>query len=285
MDCGSRGSLAPFRPGPIAVITVQRSSFAQAAVGDGAAALNRVFHEYLVPITFSSEQLHLHMCYNDVAPWLSPIWYDERGRVVAAALLAIRGKRGWIGGFGVAPEHRGRGCASALLDTIVETARAHHVESISLEVLCENRPAIAAYQRHGFQVERTLHSFEYIAESRPVAGFCSCPPRDLIDEPDAVRPCWQRERATLRNGAVSSAVVGNRGQFGLFRFNDQLAQVLKIAADSPSELTNVGEAVASGREFQSVLLLNEPQESPLVGYARAAGWNEPFLQYEMRLSL
>ena len=265
---------------------MRRSTFAEAAVGEGAAALNRVFEEYAVPLTFSSEQLHLHMSYNDVAASLSPLWYEDDGSFLAAALLAIRGKRGWIGGFGVAPSRRGRGVAIQLLDELVRTARSRGLESIALEVLMENAPAIAVYQRGGFEIARRLYSFETQMEQAPASlGFVAVAPQSLIDEPDDVRQCWQRERATLRNGAVSTGVADTRGNFALFRFNAELAQVLKIRAAGPEDLTLLAHAVAGERAFQTVLLLNEPEESRIARYARETGWNESFVQYEMLLQL
>jgi ribosomal protein S18 acetylase RimI-like enzyme len=265
---------------------VRRASFAQAAAGEGAAALNRVFERYLVPINFSSEQLHLHMTYNDVDAGASPIWYDDAGTVLAAALLAIRGKRGWIGGFGVAPEYRGRGYASELLKTLEKTACERGLQSIQMEVLVDNVPAIQAYRKAGYEIARTLHSFERTfqdAEKPP--GFVNASPDEFIDAPDAVMPCWQRERATLRNGAASTAMTDARNTYGLYRYNAQAAQVLKLRAASASTLDSLAQAIASGREFQSILILNEPADSPISGYAKTAHWNEPFVQYEMRLSL
>jgi ribosomal protein S18 acetylase RimI-like enzyme len=265
---------------------VRRSTFAQAAIGAGAAALNRVFSDYPIPLTFSSEQLHLHMSYNDVVASASPLWYDDNGAFLAAALLGIRGRRGWIGGFGVSPEYRGRGIAAELMNFVADTGREHGLQSIALEVLVDNAPAVRTYTAAGFRIERKLYSFEAIREDVPaVLGFASVPPQDLIDEPDAVRQCWQRERATLRNGAVSTAVLDTRGNFALFRFNADLAQVLKVHAGSPEELTLVANAIAAGRPFQSVMILNEPEDSPITAFARASNWDQPFVQYEMVLSL
>ena len=265
---------------------MRRSTFAKAAVQDGAAALNRVFNEYLVPITFSSEQLHLHMSYNDVDATASPIWYDDAGNVLAAALLGIRAKRGWIGGFGVAPDYRRRGYARMLLESLVESARPRGLQSLQLEVLRENEPAIGVYQGGGFRIERELCSFEMLYEDATIPkGFVFTTPDELIDEPEATRPCWQRERATLRNGAVSASVTDERSNFALFRFNADLAQVLKLRACSADDLLKLGQAVSSGHHFQNVMVLNEPQESSIVGFAREADWDEPFVQYEMMLDL
>jgi len=265
---------------------MRRSSFAQAAIDEGAAALNRVFKDYLVPIAFSAEQLHLHMSYNDVDPSLSPIWFDDAGAVLAAALLAIRGARGWIGGFGVAPEYRRRGYASALIDDIIGSARERDLQTLTLEVLCDNVPAVALYRNAGFQVTRRLLSFETLTEDALMPdGFGYVSARELIDEAEAVRPCWQREPASLRNGAGSSGVSDGNGTYALFRYNDSLAQVLKAQAQHARKFAALAVALSAGRQFRSVMLLNEPEESPLVGFAQEAGWNEPFLQYEMQMHL
>lgn len=265
---------------------MRRATFAQAAIGQAAWALNRVFERYLVPITFSSEQLHLHMSYNDVDAAASPIWYDDDGNVLAAALLAIRGKRGWIGGFGVAPEHRGRGFAVQLLNAIEATARERGVTSIQLEVLADNLPALNVYRNAGFRVTRTLRSFEKIVEeSKKPRDFVTAAAQDFIDLPDTAAPCWQRERRTLRSGAVSTAAADGNGNYALFRYNAAAAQVLKVAALDAGRLDDLAHAIAAGRVFQSVMLLNEPDESPIAGYARTAHWNEPFVQYEMLLRL
>jgi ribosomal protein S18 acetylase RimI-like enzyme len=265
---------------------MRRETFAHAAAGAGACALNRVFERYPVPITFSSEQLHLHITYNDVDTAASPLWYDDTGKVLAAALLGVRAKRGWIGGFGVAPQHRGRGYAAELIRTLKETASNRGLESIQLEVLCDNVPALSAYISGGFEVTRRLISFERLVEDgRKPDGFVSSIPDGFIDLADAVQPCWQRERHTLRNGAVSTAISDGERTYALFRYNDQVAQVLKLGAAGAAALDDLARAIAAGREFQSVMLLNEPEDSPITDYARGAGWTQTFAQYEMLLRI
>lgn len=255
-------------------------------MSDGAAALNRVFEHYLVPIAFSGEQMHLHVTYNDVDTSLSPLWYAQDGSVIAAALLGVRGKRGWIGGFGVAPEHRGRGYARELVEHMLAQARERGLESVALEVLSENTPAIRVYERAGFGITRRLHSLETIVQEPNAAPeFARVELEQLIGEPDASAPCWQREPATMRNGAVSSAVSDGAGTYALFRHNAGTAQVLKISAASAGTLDALAHAVAQGYDFARILILNEPEESPLLTYATDARWRRPFSQYEMKIAL
>lgn len=263
----------------------RRASFADVPLGDGAAALNRVFEHYLVPVAFNAEHLALHISYNDVVPSLSPIWYDCNGNVVAAALLGIRATRGWIGGFGVAPEYRGHGYAKELVERLFSSARGRGLESIALEVLCENSPAIGVYRRAGFETVRRLISLETTVENASSSGFVRVAPDELIDEPDAVAPCWQRERATLRNGAASTAVRSSDGTYALFRYNASIAQILKLRARSSENLTALANAVAEGRQSQRILILNEPEDSPVIRSAQDAHWSRPFLQYEMKVAL
>jgi hypothetical protein len=80
-------------------------------------------------------------------------------------------------------------------------------------------------------------------------------------------------------------VSNEAGNFAAYRFNDRLAQILKLRARGPEDLVALSHAVSSGQPSQRVMVLNEPAESALVNYALSAGWNEPFKQFEMRLPL
>ena len=50
----------------------------------------------------------------------------------------------------VAPEARGRGVASSLVSTLLDTARRDGASRVLLEVADDNEPALALYARHGF---------------------------------------------------------------------------------------------------------------------------------------
>ena len=63
------------------------------------------------------------------------------------------GHEGAAGLFGmwVAPSHRGRGIGGALVDAVVAWARARGSGRLLLDVADANAPAIALYERKGFQ--------------------------------------------------------------------------------------------------------------------------------------
>lgn len=265
---------------------MRRESFAGAGPEAAAAAFNRVFTGYLLPMQFTPDQLELHIELHDVDRSRSPLWYDDAGNVIAAALVGVRGARTWIGGFGVAPEYRGAGHAKRLLAHMVDDARARGAAEMWLEVLAENAPAIALYKSAGFEITRTLRSFlRSSPEGAMPRGYRYEDPDCFVDLPEDSRPCWQREPLTLRHGAVTTAIAGRDGEFVVYRYYAQRAQLYKLRAQSGEQLDALVHAVAADRSISGMLLVNEPAESPIAGYAASGGWSEPFSQYEMRLAL
>ena len=82
------------------------------------------------------------------------------GDLAAFALLGVRGRRGWIGGMGVAPEHRGQGLGRLAMEAALERAHARGLASVDLEVLFQNAPAHRIYRTLGFVERRTLEVWE-----------------------------------------------------------------------------------------------------------------------------
>ncbi len=64
----------------------------------------------------------------------------------------------WLISMWVAPEVRGRGVGEALVDAVVEWARAGGARRLLLDVGDHNRPAIALYARMGFEPNGTTGS-------------------------------------------------------------------------------------------------------------------------------
>jgi ribosomal protein S18 acetylase RimI-like enzyme len=62
-------------------------------------------------------------------------------------------------GMGVAASHRGQGVGSALLRATVDRAFAQGLTRVELIVRQDNRPAIALYRRHGFELEGRLRRY------------------------------------------------------------------------------------------------------------------------------
>lgn len=115
-------------------------------------------------------------------------WLAERTAEVAAgrsrvALLSVGGRLAGVGRWSwyaspavavnadvrqvmVHPRERGRGLARVLVGALVEDARAHGVETLTLDVRGNNHAAMALYETFGFQVAGRLPDFVAVGEER-----------------------------------------------------------------------------------------------------------------------
>ena len=81
---------------------------------------------------------------------------------VACGSLAIEGKFAGIFGMVTATEFRGRGVATAIVDKLLNDARAAGAETAYLQVEAGNAPARRAYSKFGF---RDRYAYWYRAPS------------------------------------------------------------------------------------------------------------------------
>ncbi len=89
-----------------------------------------------------------------------------QGQPVGSLGVAQPGQHPYIIGFGVLPEHRGRGYGRQMLEGIVRTLVAEGTERILIEVATDNEQALSLYRSCGFE-EMTSYGY-YLAELSPV---------------------------------------------------------------------------------------------------------------------
>ncbi len=185
-----------------------------------AAAFNRAFEGYFVPMWQTAESLAALIGNNDVLLDLSLVIEDASGAYVGIVLLGVRGKRGWVAGMGVAPDWRGKRVGHALMSRLIDEARALRLRTLQLEVLEQNAPARRLYSSLGFQEIRPL--IVYTGPATPpespeshaaiAAGATGeAPPtiaplevREALADFDALHPAqapWQREPEVLQRMA------------------------------------------------------------------------------------
>ncbi len=192
------------------IAPVREGTFAQATLEEGAAALNRVFEDYFLPITFSAEQLRLHMTYYDVeAALLADLVRRTRRRGCRVAAGGSRDSR--MG-------RRFRRCPCVSRPRLRANAHRAHDRVGSRDAACaasrwkfciRTRPQLPCISKVGFKMTRRLVSFETLTEHAAMpGGFFSIAPRT----PDrgrracvrvlAARTCQpaQRRRNRRRHG-------------------------------------------------------------------------------------
>src|SRR4051812_17071986 len=126
---------------------MQRTTLATLTPAQLAEAFNVVYADYVTAFVVDAGWAEYYVATKDIIPEASPLWLDATGAVIALAALGVRGARGWVGGFGVAPAHRGTGMSHALIDAFLESARQQGLAAVSLEVLVNNPRAIRTYER------------------------------------------------------------------------------------------------------------------------------------------
>lgn len=75
----------------------------------------------------------------------------ESGELVGYAGLSIQSPEGDVQTIAISPQHQGRGLGSQLLEHLLNHAHERRVSSIFLEVRSDNAPAIALYEKRGFE--------------------------------------------------------------------------------------------------------------------------------------
>jgi ribosomal protein S18 acetylase RimI-like enzyme len=260
-------------------------------------AWNLGYAGYFVPLRFTPQMLEAHLRCGGVDLARSRVW-SERGEPVGFSLLGVRGSRGWIGGFGVTPAFRGRGLSYRLFQQHVDELRASELAHLQLEVLTPNW-ARKVYERAGMRVTRTLKVLRGSlrggdSPSGQAGQATPVEPGDAFGHLARLHahhaPAWNREPAWVREalGAGSGALTVGRADrpAGAVVWAEQTGgiRILDAAAEEGAG-GDLVRALGSHLPGRTVMVLNEPDGSPVHRALLADGFEEPHAQYEMHLAL
>ena len=263
-------------------------------------AFNAGYRGYEVPMHLDEAAFNFMVGFVDIDLARSVAGYEGE-RIAAAALLALRGRRAWIGGMGVPPEFRGRGYGTEVMRAAIANARDAGARVMHLEVLVGNAPAIRIYDALGFTPVRRL--VVWLLEP---AATAAAPPAhdglvpldygaalDLVDHWVTDPAPWQRapesighlpERPAalglMRDGAVAGAIV--------YRAIPERASVLALAAREirrEETLAALLDGVRSRHPAAPIRFLNLPEGDPAESVFTRAGARAEARQVEMRLEL
>lgn len=219
----------------------------------------------------------------------------EGAEAVGMAVLAMRGERGWCGGFGVVPRWRGRGLARRLLSELLARARAAGLRRLSLEVLAGNTAAQRLYERAGMRVTRDLLVMERPADWKAAATTRVAPPREapgaellehftrLHPEP----PVWQREPASLLATEPSGLYLGARSRPRAYALYRRTVEGETFVTDLAAATARQARAMcaALGHLEGKLQLKNEPERGLFAAPLLEHGFREVLRQHEMTMEL
>lgn len=255
---------------------------------------NLGYSGYFVPISLSPAQMERMILTGSLDLENCLVMLDGRAPV-GFSMLGRRGDQGWIGGFGIAPDYRGRGLAAELFGAHLLLVRTLGLRRVRLEVLVQNW-AQKVYARAGFESFRRLAVLAGAdaAETRQTLSVHQADPSALLDHsPRLHAACpavWQREPESLRPqlGADTFGLqTGPEAEptgFLLGRFQEGTVRILDGAAEGVQEAAELLRAAFSLHPGSRLFLVNEPEGSPLHRAAAALGMEEVHAQYEMRLT-
>jgi GNAT superfamily N-acetyltransferase len=167
------------------------------------------FEAYLVPVSANVDAFATRLRSEHVDLAASLVAFDGEAPA-GLALIARRGSTARVAAMGVVTAARKSGLGRTLLDATLEQARARGERRVLLEVIEQNLPARALYERSGFVTTRRLVGFR----APPLANESEAPPpptaleerpledlvRAYLAEADPDLP-WQLAPATIAAAA------------------------------------------------------------------------------------
>lgn len=265
------------------------------STGELTELFNRGYEGYFIPFSFTPAMLDAHVRAGGIDLARSLVW-EEDGRPVAFSLLGVRGDRGWIGGFAIAKEARGRRLADPLFQRHVDTifGEPPGMRALQLEVFTENW-ARKSYERAGMTVTRRVEAFEAPLDATAFPGSETGREGDVTAllahhaRLHARWPAtWNREAAYVAAYPfpVFALHAGDADAATAVLFAAESGpgiRVLDAAAETKEAASAVFRALAERFPGKTAILVNEAEDSPVNRVLRAAGFPVSRAQFEMHL--
>lgn len=253
---------------------------------------NLGFSDYLVAMQMDEPGLAGHIANNDIDLRCSRVAVDVEP--VGFALVARRGTDAWIGGMGISPAYRRIGLGARTLAAAIDAAAAAGVHAVWLEVLDENTPAIALYERLGFERVRRLEVWSLAPDPdrEPVErrGLDVDAAHAWIAGHRAAREPWQRadasivrmrERGTPLHGVAVQRADGIAGA-AICMTDGATVRALQLAAVDRAAAHDL--VIAAAGEL-TLRLSNVPSDDVFAEVLRRLGAGMTVAQHEMRLTV
>lgn len=258
------------------------------------ALFNAGFAGYLTPMALDEDAMRRHIDSNDIDLDVSRV--ATSSEPVAFVLVGRRGSEAWIGGIGTVTDHRRRGMGERTLTAALAASAADGATTAGLEVLHDNQPATALYERLGFVLARdlivgTLRDLDPPrAPSRPItvaAAHAWIAAHRRSHEP------WQRADAALdwlsrHSGSLIAVAVERSGGIvaaGICVEEGGAARVVQLAADDEPAAREALRAAAAATAGEALRLVNFPLGETVAAAAAELGIAVEHVQHEMRLPL
>jgi len=209
-------------------------------IADIADVLNASFSDYIVPLNLNIEQLEYKIVTENIHLDLS-VGVFSSGQLVGFMLHALQIVDGKLSAYnaatGIIPAYRGRGLVGKMYQYLLPKLKTRAVVQMRLEVIIGNNAAIRAYEKMGYQVNRTLDCFKGSVQT--VKKSCASTIRELQDfQWDqfvcfwTIKPSWQNAIPTLEKAGPHLTILGafiDEKLIGYLIYNANSKKIQQIA--------------------------------------------------------
>ncbi len=259
---------------------------AELELGRLAGLFTAAYEGYLVPFSIDERTLRFMVDAYDLDLDASRVALLD-GVPVGLANVSVRGDRAWIGGVGVTPFGRRRGIGEQLMRRVIDQARERGASVVQLEVIEGNDPALALYEKIGFEHVRHVDVWILDADPEAPGGVADTEVEAAHERIRSLRRAeepWQRDDRTLarlRSLEPPLRALGVDGGAAIVRPTPVAASVIQIGGDEAAARA----LLETLRREGSVNVLNLPDDEPAAGAFRALGGRVAVRQRELTLSL
>lgn len=263
-------------------------------------AFNAAFADYFIPFRLSREQLHAKMLADRIDLSLSVGVFDQ-GTLIAFILhgfgIMDHKKVVYNGGTGVIPEKRGLGLTRKMYGFILPLLAKQGINTLLLEVITNNVPAITSYRQAGFRIKRELLCYTgkvEITDTNPRVQIRELTQYNwsLMKSFWDISPTWQHANhvlEALKNSTVSLGAYWEEQLAGYIIFNPANKRILQLAVSREFRKKHIASTLITAitKDYgTSLSVINVDARSKNVHDAlRAMGFNNDLNQFEMELNL
>lgn len=267
--------------------------------------VNEVFSSYVIPIHWTSNGFEQDMKENNIILDNSYMLYED-GIPIGFIVIAIENQIARIDTMGVISSKRGTGASEYLLQHVLENLKWKKIKKVTLEVMDKDQRAVKFYKKHGFRVQRELHTLMLdIVDKRPHEFFYEDATSHTIHELSYRaqnifhrNPNWQRTPVTLQRSedryekfAIYRA--GNHAHpvgYVVWGENDGNFFIVDLHTIDPDIdlkelILDCFKIIYERCGRKTMVMANLPTDDTLYPVLKELGASEAFVQLEMILDL